>query len=67
MKKVIRITAIVLLIILGYMVITDAIGRWFGLWKIREIFSLGYILLFPLLVYLAIDKKSITINSNKNV
>ena len=67
MKKVIRITAVVLLVILGYMVITDAIGRWFGLWKFREIFSLGYILLIPLLVYLAIDKKSITINSNKNV
>lgn len=59
MKKVIRIVAIILLVFLGYMVITDAVGRWFGWWNIREMFSLGYILLFPLLVYLAIDKDKI--------
>ena len=59
MKKVIRISSIVLLVVLSYMVITDAVGRWFGLWGIKDIFCLGFICLFPFLVYLAIDKNKI--------
>lgn len=59
MKKGYRIMSVAIIILLGYMSATDAIGRWFGLWGAKGLFNLLFICSLPLLIYLATDKNKI--------
>lgn len=56
MKKTIQASAIIVIVLLGYMIATDAIGRWFGLWAWRPLLVVMFVALLPWLVFLAIDK-----------
>lgn len=56
MKKITQVSAIVVIVLLGYMIATDAIGRWFGLWAWRPVLVVGFVAILPWLVFLAIDK-----------
>ena len=59
MRKIIRIASIAVICILGYMVATDALGRWFGLWEERYAFNLASFLLLPGLIHLAVRDSEI--------
>jgi len=59
MKKKLRILSIVAICVLGYMVATDAVGRWFGLWGYRYVFNFACLCLLPGLVYLSVDDSKI--------
>lgn len=67
MKKITRIVSAILVVILGYMVATDAIGRWFGLWGSQYAFNLLYILSLPWLTYMVIDKEQLKQNSDERI
>ena len=56
MRKTIKITSVIIIILIGYMVATDAAGRWFGLWTLNTLLPVGYVAVLPFLVFLASDK-----------
>lgn len=52
MKRIVKLLAVVLMLLGGYMMATDAIGRWFGLVRYTYVFNIGYICALPALVAL---------------
>ena len=67
MNRTVKIVSAILIAIFGYIMVTDAIGRWFGLWGSQYAFNLLYVLSLPCLTYMVIDKEQLKQNSDERI